>query len=370
MPSRKTLTYKESGVDYSKIDPAKIMAQQFARATAGNLQTAGFGEIEASRGESAYVIDVGDFYLASITECLGTKSLVADAMRAITGRTYYDSIAQDTIAMAVNDIITVGARPLSVHAYWAAGSAAWFDDEARMQDLITGWQRACNASGVSWGGGETPSLAGVVQPEAIDLAASCVGIIQPKERLTLGNRLQVGDAIVLFESSGIHANGISLARKLAERLAAGYATPITDGRLYGEALLDPTILYPQVTEAIFKAGVDVHYIANITGHGWRKLMRHPGEFTYRVTGIPPVPPVLQFITEQAGLDPAEAYGSLNMGAGFALFVPPGEAETVRSVAEACGISAFSAGVVEAGPKQVLIEPLDVTYAAHSLHLRG
>ena len=73
----------------------------------------------ASRGESAYVIDCGDFYLASITECLGTKALVADAMRAITGRTYYDRIAQDTLAMAINDLITVGATPISVHAYWA-----------------------------------------------------------------------------------------------------------------------------------------------------------------------------------------------------------------------------------------------------------
>src|SRR5512145_1151474 len=133
MPAKKTLTYKESGVDYAKIDPAKIVAQQFARATANNLQAAGFSEIEASRGESAYVMDMGDFYLASITECLGTKSLVADAMRTITGKTYYDNIAQDTIAMAVNDIITVGARPLSLHAYWATGGTDWFADEERMQ---------------------------------------------------------------------------------------------------------------------------------------------------------------------------------------------------------------------------------------------
>src|SRR5512145_2655142 len=134
MSTKKTITYKESGVDYAKIDPAKIMAQQFARATANNLQATGFSEIEASRGESAYVIDVGDFYLASITECLGTKSLVADAMRTITGKTYYDRIAQDTIAMAVNDIITVGAKPLSIHAYWATGGIAWFDDHQRVQD--------------------------------------------------------------------------------------------------------------------------------------------------------------------------------------------------------------------------------------------
>jgi phosphoribosylformylglycinamidine cyclo-ligase len=364
------LTYKQSGVDYAKIDPLKIMAQQAARATAANLQSSGFSEIEASRGESAYVMDMGDFYLASITECLGTKALVADAMRSITGKTYYDSIAQDTIAMAVNDIITVGAKPLSIHAYWATGGSDWFADEQRMRDLVDGWGRACDACGASWGGGETPSLAGVVQAGAIDLAASCVGIIRPKERLTLGNKLQVGDVIILLESSGIHANGISLARKLAERLPQGYATPIADGRLFGEAILDPTLLYASVTEALFNEGINIHYSANITGHGWRKLMRHPGEFTYRLSEIPPVPPVLQFMAQQAGLDHHEAYGSLNMGAGYALFVPSEDAEKALSRAESSGVRAYAAGKVEAGPKQVMIEPLGVTYSAQSLNLRA
>jgi phosphoribosylformylglycinamidine cyclo-ligase len=107
-----TLTYEQSGVDYAKIDPLKIMAQKAGRETAKHLVAAGFEEVEASRGESAYVVDMGDFLLASITECLGTKSLVADGAREITGKTHYDSIAQDTIATAVNDIITVGAKPL------------------------------------------------------------------------------------------------------------------------------------------------------------------------------------------------------------------------------------------------------------------
>src|SRR5215207_4250353 len=129
MTNGKKLTYEQAGVDYSKIDPLKILAQQAARETGKNLLAAGISEVEASRGESAYVIDVGDFYLASITECLGTKSLVANAVRQLTGKTYYDQIAQDTIAMAVNDIITVGAKPLSIHAYWAVSGIDWFTDE-------------------------------------------------------------------------------------------------------------------------------------------------------------------------------------------------------------------------------------------------
>lgn len=370
MANGKKLTYEQAGVDYSKIDPLKILAQQAARETGKNLLAAGFPEVEASRGESAYVIDVGDFYLASITECLGTKSLVADAVCQLTGKTYYDQIAQDTIAMAVNDIITVGAKPLSIHAYWAVGGTEWFADEQRMRDLVEGWKRACNQSGVSWGGGETPSLSGIVEAGAIDLAASCVGIIRPKDRLTVGNKLAAGDAIILLESSGIHANGVSLARKLVAQLPEGYGSRLTDGRLYGEALLDPTLLYSSVTEALFDAGVAVHYLANITGHGWRKLMRHPASFVYRMTMLPPAPPVLQFIVEKAGLALSEAYGTLNMGAGFALFVPEPHAAQTIAIAKHHGLKAYRAGRVEDGKKQVVIEPLDIIYEGESLNLRA
>lgn len=364
------IDYTAAGVDYSKIDPLKIRAQQAAAATAGNLQRHGLCEVPASRGESAYVVDCGEFYLASITECLGTKALVADAMRAITNRSYYELIAQDTLAMAINDIITVGATPVSVHAYWAAGGSAWFHDEQRAADLVDGWRRACDACGVAWGGGETPALAGVVVDDRIDLAASCVGLVRPKSRLTLGERLAQGDAIVLLASSGIHANGVSLARKLAERLPQGYATRLADGAMYGEALLAPTTLYSPVTEALAAAGIVPHYCANVTGHGWRKLMRHPAPWTYCIHTLPAVPTVLQFLQAETGSSDRDAYGTLNMGAGFALFVAAGEAERTVQIAAAAGVPAWLAGSVEAGPRQVVIEPLRLTFAAEDLHLRA
>ncbi|HEY9181808.1 MAG TPA: AIR synthase related protein, partial [Gammaproteobacteria bacterium] len=177
------LDYAAAGVDYGTLDASKILAQRAARATAANLDMHGAAEIEASRGESAYLVDVDGVLIASITECLGTKALVADAVRAYSGRTHYDTIAQDTLAMAVNDLITVGATPLSVHAYWSAGSSDWFADRQRMEDLVRGWQAACDACGVSWGGGETPALGGVVEAGRIDLAASCVGIVKSRDRL-------------------------------------------------------------------------------------------------------------------------------------------------------------------------------------------
>jgi phosphoribosylformylglycinamidine cyclo-ligase len=122
-PPTGPLSYGASGVDYARIDPLKLDAQRAALATGAHLDRHGFSEVESSRGESAYVVDVGPFYLASIVECLGSKALVADEMAALTGGSFYAGIAQDTIAMAVNDLVTVGATPLVVQAYWAAGGS-------------------------------------------------------------------------------------------------------------------------------------------------------------------------------------------------------------------------------------------------------
>ena len=365
------LSYEQAGVNYDLIDPLKVAAQRAAAATGSQLTAHGFTEVAASRGESAYVIDVGPFYLASIVECLGSKALVADEMHLLTGKSYYAGIAQDTIAMAVNDLITVGATPLVVQAYWAAGGSEWFADAQRAQALVAGWKRACEVCGVAWGGGETPALAGIVADGRIDLAASCTGLVNPKQRLSLGEHLAAGDAIVLLASSGIHANGLSLARKLVERLDQGYLTPVAPGSdlSYGDALLAPTTLYSPVTEALFRAGIIPHYCANITGHGWRKLLRHPAEFTYRIDRVPEVPAVLQFIQQHAGQDKHEAYSTLNMGAGFALFVAADEAERTVAIAKQQGVDAIVAGRVEAGEKQLLIEPLGIRYGNDALQLR-
>ncbi|MBE7418191.1 MAG: phosphoribosylformylglycinamidine cyclo-ligase [Ideonella sp.] len=368
-PDTTTLRYEQAGVNYELIDPLKVSAQRAAAATATQLGMHGFRELAASRGESAYVVDVGPFHLASIVECLGSKALVADEMARLTGRSYYAGIAQDTIAMAVNDLITVGATPLVVQAYWATGGSDWFGDAARAQALVDGWQRACEACGVAWGGGETPALAGIVEAGRIDLAAACTGIVNPKTRLSLGERLGAGDAIVLLDSSGIHANGLSLARALVPRLPQGYLTPVRPGLAYGDALLAPTTLYAPVTEALWRAGIVPHYCANITGHGWRKLLRHPGRFGYRIHTLPPLPPVLAFMQQHAHLDDHEAYGTLNMGAGFALFVAAADAARVVEVAQRLGIGARVAGEVLAGPKQLTIEPLGVHYGEDALHLR-
>ncbi len=253
------MTYAGVGVDYEAMDPFKRLAQMSAQKTAHTILRLGFSEVEMSRGESAYLIDAGDHYLAHVEEGLGTKNLVADIMYRLTGKTYYDHIAQCTVAMIVNDLITLGALPLSVAMHLAVGSSDWFQDERRCFDLIDGWKKACEQARCTWGGGETPTLKDIVYPEAVVLSGSAVGVVKPKSRLISGANLRHGDAIVLLGSSGIHANGLTLAREIAKKLPEGYLTKLSDGRFYGEALLDPTVIYVPVVEECFKEGVELHY---------------------------------------------------------------------------------------------------------------
>jgi phosphoribosylformylglycinamidine cyclo-ligase len=129
------------------------------------------------------------------------------------------------------------------------------------------------------------------------------------------------------------------------------------------------VLYSPVTEALYKAGITPHYCANITGHGWRKLLRHPAEHRYRINAVPEVPAVLKFIQQHARQDDREAYSTLNMGAGFAIFVRAEDAQRTVDVAQAQGVNAMIAGHVEAGPKELLIEPLQIRFGNDDLQLR-
>ena len=362
-------TYAGSGVDYSSIDPIKVLAQKRAADTASNLGAFSAQEMPASRGESAYVWEEGNAYRSLVIEGLGTKNLVADAVREFTGKSHYDTIAQDTVAMIVNDLVVVGALPQVVNAYFAIGDSAWMNDKERASDLINGWGAVCQAIGATWGGGETPALKGIIDPGTIDLAGSAVGIVNPKERLVLGDKLAEGDAIVLIESSGIHANGITFVRELAEKNPGIYKTQLSDGRTFGEAILTPTHLYVSLVRELLEAKLDLHYMVNITGHGWRKLMRATKPFSYVMHEVPPVPAEFSFMQEQATTEASEMYGNFNMGAGFAVYLPQDQAQQVVEAASKQNLKAWIAGKVKAGPKQVVIEPLGITFAGDTLEVR-
>src|SRR5689334_13395526 len=227
-----SLNYEQSGVRYDTLDAFKRACQQAASTTASVLATHGLSEPKSIRGESAYLIETPDEFLAHVEEGLGTKNLVADAMQSLTGRSFYRNIGIDTVATIVNDLITTGALPISVAMHAAVGDGDWFAEARRAEDLANGFAEACKQSGAVWGGGETPALKGIVNPETIVLAGSAIGRISPKSNRITGD-VKDGDAIVMLASTGVHTNGLTLCRALADRLPQGYLTPIGDGRPYG-----------------------------------------------------------------------------------------------------------------------------------------
>ncbi|HWX88068.1 MAG TPA: AIR synthase-related protein [Solirubrobacteraceae bacterium] len=358
--------YKAAGVDYDALDAGKRMAMAKALATSSLLGARGGNACDASRGEPAFVFELDGRSFAFVMEGLGTKSIVARQVLEEHGMNRFADVAYDTVAAILNDLCCVGALPLVVNAYFATGASEWYADAERSAALLEGWQRACLDGGCVWGGGESPSLAGLVAAPDVELAGAAVGAVPAGRRAILGDRLRAGDEIVLVASSGLHANGASLARLLVERLPGGYMTALPSGRTLGEALLDPSVMYVPLVQALLDSGTAVSYLSHITGHGLLKLMRPPQALTYRISTLPPAPEVLTFLVDKAGLSAHEAYSTFNMGSGYAVYCAAGTGESVVALAQTLGLNAVLAGFVEPGPRRVVVEPAGVEYPGKEL----
>ena len=369
------MTYAGTGVNYGTMDLLKRSAQAAGADTDEFIRRFGFSVVGWSRGESVFVIKTAIGYFGLVIEGLGTKNLVADLYRevcealATMGKTFFDHIGQCNAAMAFNDMCVLGLRPIAYGQYLAMANGEWPKDELRRQQLIEGTKLACVLARCPWGCGETTTLSGIIVPGTVDLAGATIGFC-PTNQLIDPASIQHGDTIVIIESSGIHANGLTLARKIADKLPEGYLTKLPDGRTYGETLLDPTHIYVGLVEDCLNAGVEIHYVVNVTGHGWRKFMRAPGNFTYVIETLPRQLLIFDFIQQHGPVDDDEAYGNLNMGGGFALYVPGvDDAEVIIQIAGELGLPAFVAGHIEAGDRKVVIEPKGLVYGAETLEVR-
>ncbi len=365
-----TLDYKAAGVDYDILDTFKRACQRAAATTVGNLARHGTTEPRGIRGESAYLIETPTEYLAHVEEALGTKILVADAMYQLTGKSFYRNTAIDDVATIANDLCAVGALPLSIAMYAGVGDNNYFADERRAADLADGFAEGCRQSGAVWSGGETQTLKGMITPGTVVLGGSALGRIAPKSNRIAGD-ITDGDAIIFLASSGVQTNGLTLCRALAERLPQGYLTKLVDGRSYGEALLDPSVIYVGFVAACQQAGVKLKYAVHMTGHGWRKLMRLDVPALFRIESVPEPQPVFDMIRQAAQLDMREMYGTFNMGVGFAVYVAPGDASRCVAVAKQNGFDAWLAGSIrkDGGRKAVEIVPLGLNYGGETLHIR-
>jgi phosphoribosylformylglycinamidine cyclo-ligase len=362
------VSYESAGVDYDLLDAGKRHSLSQALLTSGLAAGRGAQAVDASRGEPAFLFRLGDAQLAMVLECLGTKSTIARQYQELTGVNRFDWVGIDTVAAVVNDLICVGALPLSVNAYFATGAASWYHVAGRHEALSRGFREGCERAGAIWGGGESPTLSGIIDKDEIDLAGCGVGQVPAGRAPLLSDGIEVGDEIVLVASTGLHTNGATLARVAAQR-AGGLAATVADGTTIGDALLTPSAIYVDLMEALLHSGLSLSYASHITGHGLRKVMRPDRELTYRITALPPVPAVLDWIRTTLDLPDAEAYGTFNMGAGFAVYCRPGEGEAVVATATRVGHAAWVAGRVEAGPRRVVLEPVGVEFGSEQLRLR-
>jgi phosphoribosylformylglycinamidine cyclo-ligase len=361
--------YRRSGVDYEVLDEVKRQAIALASATAPLLAASAGAEIPASRGSSAYVFELNGTTLSLVVEGLGTKSIIASEYLAATGVSRFADIARDGVAAIVNDVISVGANPLVVTAYFATGDASWYENRARALDLLNGWRAACEDAGAVWGGGESPALPGIVTQGAIELAGSALGVVPSGRRPVFGNDIAAGDKILLLPSSGLHANGASLARRVASQLPAGLLTELPSGRHLGDALLDPSRIYASFVRGLMESAVVPKFLNGITGHGFLKIMRADVAVRYEITVLPEIPEALRYLADRLGMPPSEAYSTLNMGAGYVAIVRPEDVDEALGVAGKTGHDALVAGEVVEGERALAIPSLGIEYRDDDFRLR-
>ena len=375
----KKLHYEQSGDNYKLKDPYKLIAQKATEKTRKNVNRfKKYGieitDIQKSRGDSAYRVGIKSlkpisFQLAHVEESIGTKNVIADELIKEFGKTFYHNIAIDNVASIVNDLSTCGAFPLTFMLHLAAYPNEWYLDKRIIEPLLEGTAEACNIAGLTWGGGESGTDRDIIQPGRSLLSGSATGIIIPAEKVLTDDKIQIGDRIIVFESSGVHTNGITLLRKeLVKRLPKGYKTKISDGRTYGEALLDPSIIYSQLIEQLM-VNSEIHYSVHITGHGWRKIMRSKRALTYDIETLPPSLPIFDFIKEYTASTDRDMYDTYNMGGGFAVFAPSSEVKKIHQIAKKLKIKSYNAGVVSKGSRKVVLHPLSLEFSESEMIIR-
>lgn len=332
MSTAETLRYRDSGVD---IDAGNRLARRIAALARGTHRGGVLGGI----GGFGALFELPAHYqnpvLVSAADGVGTKLQLARD----------EDIGVDLVAMCVNDIIACGAEPVYFLDYFACGAL----DEERAEKIIGGIARGCKIAGCALAGGETAEMPGVYAPGEYDLAGFGVGVAE-KEKLLSPQRVRGGDCIVGLESSGVHANGFSLVRKVVSESGAKLSDALPGGACtLGGALLAPTRIYAQAMLRLF-AEVTVSAAAHITGGG---LVDNPPRV------LPPGvtaeidcaswkrPAVFDWLQQTGNIDEREMLRTFNCGIGMVVTLPAREADIALRILNDCGERAHVIGKVTA-----------------------
>ena len=334
--------YKEAGVDVAEAD--KGLASIVARIIATWPQS-GIGKVQLPIGYFANVIEIGGIGLAIGTDGVGSKAIVAERMKK------YDTVGIDCVAMNVNDLLCVGARPLSMVDYIAVEKA----DAAMLDGLAVGLAEGARQAGVSITGGEISQLGDVVR--GFDLVGTAVGVV-PLDRILVGRDLAPGDAVIGIASSGLHSNGYTLTRRVffdIARVGVEHVFPEL-GCPIGEELLRPTHIYvPEILELLERVP-SLKALIHITGDGLMNLPRVAAEIGFVIDALPPPPPIFGLIEKLGGISRAEMFEVYNMGVGFCVILPERDADAALAVLKKHGRQASVIGHVVADPEKTVRLP--------------
>lgn len=358
--------YAQAGVDYKKIEPFKQAMIETGMKTIGFSRARGVKVRDDIMHAHGAVFEYGGLMFCQTTEGLGNKNWIAEWMRqnASTGRTYYEGIGIDTILMAANDNIAQGARPIIYTDEVAVGDDNWFKDDKRAAVLGKSFYEGCALVGCSLPAGESPALKYLLKStppveSAPSLSGTMLGVINPQSNLITGEMLQAGDDIIGVDSSGLHANGISLIIKRALTLKDVFLTRLPGGMTLGEEALIPTMSYVKLILALLDAGVEIHALLPGTGDGVGKVAFDKRPFTYRIFSWPLVPRIFLYMRE-LGVSLEDCLKTFNWGVGYYIFSPPKSTQAIIQIGLSEGYNLGYVGRVEEGERKVIFEPEGIT----------
>lgn len=360
--------YAKSGVDYTKMEPFKMAMIAAGKKTLSFPNKRGVfvnpdvvhshGGVFEYRGDQKHI-------WCQTQEGLGNKNWIAEWMYQETGKTYYENIGIDTALMCVNDLVAQGAMPVVFTDHIDASSSEWFADVKRAKDLANGFLKICEEVGMALPAGESAPLKYLTNPlppvkQAASLSGCVTGIIAPSTNLITGRDLAAGDHIIAVASSGIHSNGISLVIKRAMEMPDKFLTKLTNGNTLGEEALIPTRSYVALIESLLDNNIKIHALLPGTGDGVGKLAFDKRPYQYRIHSWLTVPPLMKYFNETLGIALQDCLKTFNWGAGYYIFTPASEVDTILKLGKQAGYELADVGVVEDGKRQTIFEPGNIT----------
>jgi len=329
------MTYAKAGVDIEKVRRSHKAIAELLKETFSSRKGK-FGQVLIEVGHYAGLIDVGGgLALALHTDGVGTKTLIAKIMNK------YDSIGIDCIAMNVNDLICLGAEPVALVDYLAIDEP----NEKVILEIMDGLIKGAKEAGVAIVGGETAVMPDLIN--GFDLSAMSIGIVKKDEVIT-GEKINLGDVIIGLESSGIHSNGLTLARKvlLLKYNVKDYISELKS--TLGEELLKPTKIYVKPVLEVIK-NCEVHGLANITGGAFSKLTRLKRNVGFNLNALPESPAIFKLIQKLGAITDKEMHRTFNMGVGFCIIAPEKEYEKVKEICKKYKLNSWIIGEVIKNP---------------------